>query len=70
VTAVLDAPPRYVRLGPERVVRVGALAGTDVPHRHAADQGSGSSCLACFGWADDVRHLIRVPRVRRKTDLI
>lgn len=67
MTVALEAPPRFVRLGPNSVVRVGALAGTDTPHRHAADKGTGSSCLACFGWADDVRHLVRVPRVRRKS---
>lgn len=68
MTVALEAPPRYVRLSPTAVVPVGALAGTHVPHRHVADKGSGSSCLACYGWADDPRHLVRVPRVRRKRD--
>ena len=65
MTAVVEAPARYVRLAPKNVVKVGALAGTDIPHKHAGDTWTGSSCMACFGWVDDPRHLVRVPRVRR-----
>jgi len=60
------APARYVRLGPKAVVQVGSLAGTGYAHRFIGDNGSGSSCLACFDWCDAPQHLIRVPRVRKR----
>ena len=68
MTTLVETPARYVRLGPKAIVQVGQLAATDTPHRHIEDAGSGSSCMACFGWRDDPRHLVRVPRVRKKKD--
>jgi hypothetical protein len=65
VTVTAEAPARYVKLAPKNIVKVGALAGTDTPHKHAGDAWTGSSCMACFGWSDDPRHLARVPRARR-----
>lgn len=47
---------RYVRLAPKVVVEVGQLAATNVVHPFIADEGTGTSCLACFGWSDDPKH--------------
>lgn len=54
---MVDVLPRYVRLSKGGVVRLGGLAGTDVRHAPVPDGHTGSSCQACFGWADDPRHL-------------
>jgi hypothetical protein len=64
VTAVaeVELPARYVRLAGGATVQVGALAGTDTVHGCVPDAWTGSSCLACFGWQDDPRHLFhRLP---------
>lgn len=52
---LLTAPARYVQL-PAGTVRVGQLAGVTARHPFAPDEHTGTSCLACYGWADDVRH--------------
>lgn len=49
-------PARYVRL-PGGYVHAGQLAGTSARHPYAPDAGTGSTCLACWGYADDYRHL-------------
>lgn len=51
-----DQPVRYVRLSRGGTVRLGALAGTEVPHAFVPDGHTGTSCLACYGWCNDVRH--------------
>jgi len=52
-----DVLPRYVRLSKGGVIHLGGLAGTDARHEAVPDAHTGSSCQACFGWADDPRHL-------------
>lgn len=47
---------RYVQL-PGALVVLGGLAGNKSAHPFAPDGNAGTSCLACFGWADDARHL-------------
>lgn len=65
MTATLEAP-RYVRLADRTPVVVGGLAGTDVIHNAVPDAWTGSSCMACFGWKDDPRHLFhKLPSVKR-----
>jgi hypothetical protein len=54
----LEPPARYVRLSKGAVVKHGGLAGTDTIHAMVPDEWTGSSCAACFGWADDPRHLV------------
>jgi hypothetical protein len=57
----ITEPARYVRLR-HGTVRVGQLAGRAVRHPHAPDSNTGSLCLACYGWADDARHLTTAPQ--------
>ena len=57
MTAALDTP-RYVRLPSGEPVVVGGLAGTDQRHGFVPDSWTGTSCMACFGWNDDTRHLL------------
>lgn len=59
-------PPRMIRLT-GRVIAVGELAGTDLPHPHAPDDSTGTSCMACFGWSNDARHLGHEIACRRPT---
>lgn len=54
--AIQQREPRVVRL-PGRNIRLGAYAGTSVPHGYVGDSNLGTSCMACFGWTDDYRHL-------------
>jgi hypothetical protein len=56
MTDQIIPPARYVELL-NGVVRVGQLAGTAARHPFAPDDTTGSSCRACYGWADDPRHL-------------
>lgn len=51
---------RYLRL-PNGILPVGGLAGTDIAHPHIPDGHTGTSCLACYGWCTDPRHLSRPP---------
>jgi hypothetical protein len=50
---------RIVRL-PGGNMPLGALAGADTVHPFVPDQHTGTSCMACFGWSNDVRHTYRV----------
>lgn len=56
--AVADREIRRVRYG-SAVVPLGVLAGSGRAHSFVPDQASGTSCLLCFGWSDDNRHLGR-----------
>lgn len=56
MTTATRIPTRYVRLSHGVTVRVGSMAGTHYLHNHAPDGGTGTSCLACFGWVTDPRH--------------
>lgn len=49
---------RVVRL-PRGNLPLGALAGTTTAHPFVPDGHTGTSCLLCFGWSNDVRHLGR-----------
>lgn len=46
---------RVVNIGRRRVA-LGAFAGTDIRHPFVPDGHTGTSCMACFGWSNDVRH--------------
>jgi hypothetical protein len=57
---------RIVRL-PGGTMPLGALAGADTVHPFVPDGHTGTSCMACFGWSNDVRHTGRTstPEVSR-----
>lgn len=50
-----DVLARYAHLAAS-TIHVGQLAGTATRHPFAPDGHTGTSCLACYGWADDARH--------------
>lgn len=52
---VLPREIRRIRL-PGGFMPLGALAATTQPHPFVPDGNTGTSCLACFGWSNDVRH--------------
>lgn len=54
--AVVDREIRRIRIG-STMAPLGVLAGTSTCHPFTPDQTSGTSCLACFGWYDDPRHV-------------
>jgi hypothetical protein len=47
---------RVVRL-PGGPIPLGAYAGTDIAHQFIPDGDTGTSCMGCFGWSNDYRHL-------------
>lgn len=53
--ATIQREIRVVRL-PRATIPLGAYATTGIVHDFAQDGQTGSLCLACFGWRDDVRH--------------
>lgn len=46
---------RAVSIGGRRV-QLGAFAGTAITHPFVPDEHTGTSCMGCFGWSNDVRH--------------
>jgi hypothetical protein len=57
VSARVVESARRVRMPGGGLISVGQLAGTTAHHPHVPDGNTGSLCLACYGWADDHRHL-------------
>lgn len=51
-----DMPTRYLRLPHGATIQLGGFAGLDITHAFMPDGRTGTSCLACYGWADDARH--------------